>query len=127
MKKRRLGAWLLAVSMAFVSAAASFLAGPAGQAFAQDNGQTVIEAPVEGTYVKGEALISMTTTQAKEGTVNFDRKIQVEECWDFGAAEDESSDRVRDFVALVRSDTYSTQELMEIVSRSEERRVGKEC
>lgn len=120
MKKRRLGAGLLAVSVAFVSAAASFLAGPAGLAFAQDSEQTIIEAPVEGTYVKGEALISMTTTQAaaltKEGTVNFDRKIQVEECWDFGAAGEESSERVRDFVALVRSDTYSTQELMEIVS-----------
>ncbi|MDE7310070.1 MAG: S8 family serine peptidase [Eubacterium sp.] len=74
----------------------------------------------EGTYVKGEALVSMTTTQAaaltKEGTVSFDSKIQVEECWEFGAAEGAQSEQIKDYVALVRSDTYTTEELMEIAA-----------
>ncbi len=74
----------------------------------------------EGTYVKGEALVSMTTTQAaaltKEGTAGFDRKIQIEECWDFGMAEGEQPEQIKDYVALVSSDAYSTEELMEIVS-----------
>lgn len=74
----------------------------------------------EGTYVKGEALVSMTTTQAaaltREGTASFDSRIQIEECWDFGAAQGEKSDQIKDYVALVSSDTYSTEELMEIAA-----------
>ncbi len=75
----------------------------------------------EGTYVKGQALVSMTTTQAaaltKEGTSSFDKDIKVEECWEFGAAQDAESERIKDYVALVSSDEYSTEELMEIVSK----------
>ncbi len=74
----------------------------------------------EGTYVKGEALVSMTTTQAaaltKEGTASFDKDIRIEECWEFGTAQEAQSEQVKDYVALVSSDTYSTEELMEIVA-----------
>lgn len=113
--KKQLCAGLLAAVMAFVFAMPSVIS-------AQEIGQE-IEVPVleEGTYVKGEALVSMTTTQAaaltKEGAASFDREIKIEECWDFGMAEDASSERIRDYVALVSSDTYSTEELMEIAAK----------
>lgn len=105
-----------------LSAAAAFL--PVLSATAVSVQASPQEAEVmkleEGTYVKGEALVSMTTTQAaaltKEGTVSFDNQIQVEECWEFGPAQDAQSERIKDYVALVRSDTYSTEELMEIAS-----------
>ena len=38
------------------------------------------------------------------------------ECWEFGEAEGAQSERIKDYVALVRSDTYTTQELMEIAA-----------
>lgn len=113
--KKKLCAGLLAAAAAFMSVAAP------GMVSAQAGGQEVeIPELEEGTYVRGEALVSMTATQAaalaKEGLVSFDRDIQVEECWDFGEAEDAASDQMKDYVALVSSDTYTTEELMEIVS-----------
>lgn len=116
MKKKKIFAGLLAAAAAFMpvlSASAASL----GAAAAQE-----VEIPEleDGTYVKGEALVSMTTTQAaaltKEGTASFDSKIRVEECWEFGEAEGAQSERIKDYVALVRSDTYTTQELMEIAA-----------
>ena len=89
--------------------------------YAQEQKQD-IEIPriEEGTYAEGEALVAMTATQAaaltREGPAGFDRNIRIEECWDFGAAQQESGSRMQDYVALVSSDTYSTEELMEIVS-----------
>lgn len=74
----------------------------------------------EGTYVEGEALVSMSATAAaaltKEGTASFDQNIQIEECWDFGPSDSSDSGLKQDYVALVSSDTYSTEELMEAVS-----------
>lgn len=113
--RKRLCAGMLAAVTAFFT-----LATPA-MAYAQKEGQD-IEIPVleEGTYVKGEALVSLTATQAaaltKEGKVSFDKNIQIEECWNFGPSEEESSERVQDYVALVHSDRYTTEELMETVS-----------
>lgn len=113
--KKKLFAGLLAAATAFFSVTA-----PAA-AYAQNENQAA-EVPVleEGAYIEGEALVSMTATQAaslaKEGKADFDKNIYIEECWDFGAAQDASSERIKDYVALVRSDTYSTEELMEIVS-----------
>ena len=116
MKKKKIFAGLLAAAAAFMPVL-SVSAASLGAAAAQE-----VEIPEleDGTYVKGEALVSMTTTQAaaltKEGTASFDNKIRVEECWEFGEAEGAQSERIKDYVALVRSDTYTTQELMEIAA-----------
>lgn len=114
--KKKICAGLLTAATAF-----SLLSGPA-VIYAQTQDQDV-EVPEleEGTYVRGQALVSMTTTQAaaltKEGTASFDQDIEVEECWEFGAAQGAGSDRIKDYVALVSSDEYTTEELMEIVSQ----------
>lgn len=114
--KKKICAGLLTAATAF-----SLLSGPA-VIYAQTQDQDV-EVPEleEGTYVRGQALVSMTTTQAaaltKEGTASFDQDIEVEECWEFGAAQGAASDRIKDYVALVSSDEYTTEELMEIVSQ----------
>lgn len=117
--ERRLGTGLLAAAMACLLGLFGTMF-PLCRAYAQDSGQAQVPQLEEGTYVQGEALVSMTTTQAaaltKEGAASFDRDIQVEECWDFGQAQGAQSGQVKDYVALVSSDTYTTQELMEIVS-----------
>ena len=115
MRTKKRCAGFLAAAVAYMSVAAPFAA------YAGIEGQEV-DIPVleEGTYVKGEALVAMTATQAaaltKEGTASFDKDITVEDCWEFGAAQENGSERIRDYVALVSSDTYTTEELMEIVS-----------
>lgn len=113
MNKRKIVAWLLAATAVIWQTA------PVCAAALQTH---EVEVPQleEGTYVKGEALVSMTTTQAaaltKEGTASFDKDIRVEECWEFGTAQDAQSEQIKDYVALVSSDTYSTEELMEIAA-----------
>ena len=115
MNKRKIVAWLLAATAGIWQTA------PVCAAALQTQAHEV-EVPQleEGTYVKGEALVSMTTTQAaaltKEGTASFDKDIRVEECWEFGTAQDAQSEQIKDYVALVSSDTYSTKELMEIAA-----------
>lgn len=115
MNKRKIVAWLLAATAVIWQTA------PVCAAALQTQAHEV-EVPQleEGTYVKGEALVSMTTTQAaaltKEGTASFDKDIRVEECWEFGTAQDAQSEQIKDYVALVSSDTYSTKELMEIAA-----------
>ncbi len=115
MDRKKIIAGLFAVSAAFSAMLTPYAVCVQAQAHE-------IEIPnlEEGTYVKGEALVSMSATQAaaltKEGRASFDSNICVEECWEFGAAQDAQSDQVKDYVALVSSDTYSTQELMEIAA-----------
>ena len=115
MDRKKIIAGLFAVSAAFSAMLTPYAVCVQAQAHE-------IEIPnlEEGTYVKGEALVSMSATQAaaltKEGMASFDSNICVEECWEFGAAQDAQSDQVKDYVALVSSDTYSTQELMEIAA-----------
>lgn len=117
MNKRKIAAWFLAATAAFWSIAPVCTDVVQVQAHSDE-----VEIPKleEGTYVKGEALVSMTTTQAaaltREGTSGFDKNIQIEECWEFGAAQDAQSEQIKDYVALVSSDTYSTEELMEIAA-----------
>lgn len=115
MSRKKIFAGLLAAAAAF----SPILSAGAVSVQAQTHEVEVPELE-EGTYVKGEALVSMTTTQAaaltKEGTASFDRNIQIEECWDFGTAEDAQSEQIKDYVALVSSDTYTTEELMEIAA-----------
>lgn len=115
MNKKKTVAWLLAAVAAFwpILTGGVFSV----QARAQEAEVPQLE---EGTYVSGQALVSMTTTQAaaltREGTASFDKNIQIEECWEFGKAEGALSERVKDYVALLSSDTYSTEELMEIAA-----------
>lgn len=123
MRKKRICAGLLAGATAFLAMTVPYITCSAycSVVFGQEK-EYEIEIPQleDGTYVKGEALVSMTTTKAaaltKEGVASFDRDIQIEECWDFGQAEGAQSEDVKDYVALVSSDTYTTEELMEIVS-----------
>ena len=104
MDRKKIIAGLFAVSAAFSAMLTPYAVCVQAQAHE-------IEIPnlEEGTYVKGEALVSMSTTQAaaltKEGRASFDSKIRVEECWEFGAAHDAQSDQVKDNVALVSTDT----------------------
>lgn len=114
-RKKKICAGLLAVTTAFLSVLAPSLINAQSQVQ-----ETEVPELEDGTYVRGQALVSMTTTQAaaltKEGTASFDRDITVEECWEFGAAEGAGSERIKDYVALLSSDTYTTQELMEIAA-----------
>lgn len=114
MKKKR----LIAASLAAVIGVMTWMTPDSVRA---DEHEVEVPQLEEGTYVKGEALVSMTTTQAaaltREGTASFDSRIQIEECWDFGAAQDGQSDQIKDYVALISSDTYSTEELMEIAAQ----------
>lgn len=115
MEKKKLCAYMLAAAAAFWTVLPGCTAAAQAQAH-----EVEIPKLEEGTYVRGEALVSMTTTQAaaltKEGTASFDKNIRIEECWEFGQSEDAQSENIRDYVALVSSDTYSTEELMEITA-----------
>lgn len=120
LRKYSKGTKLCAVMLAAVMAV--FPASAASLVYAQEDLHKVEIPDLEdGTYVKGEALVSMETTQAaaltREGAASFDKDIQIEECWDFGEAGGEQSGQVKDYVALVSSDTYSTEELMEIAAK----------
>lgn len=117
-------AMILAVVTVFLCEAVTgpFFSDGVWRVLAQDKGgQAEIQELEEGTYVRGEALVAMTTTQAadlaKEGTAGFDPDIQIEECWDFGKAQGAQSEQIRDYVALISSDIYSTEELMEIAAK----------
>ena len=121
--KKKIFSGLLAALVMFLAVA--FPTATYAQINTDSDGETAgnkIEVPQleNGTYVKGEALVSMSATAAaaltKEGTVSFDRNIQVEECWDFGPSDGLETGLIQDYVALVSSDTYSTEELMEAVS-----------
>lgn len=114
MKKKILAA-LLTTATALMAIATPVLA------YEQADGQEVEVPTLEsGTYVEGEALVSMSATQAaalvREGEASFDRAIEIEECWDFGVSDDVGAENIKDYVALVSSEKYSTEELMEIVS-----------
>ena len=69
----------------------------------------------EGTYVEGEALVSMEATEAaalaKEGTYRFDSHVKVESVSDFGDGEKAGK---TSYIVHLTSDKYSTQELMEL-------------
>ena len=113
--KKKILAVLLTAASALLSVAAPVMV------YAQADMQTVEIPELEGgTYVEGEALVSMSATQAaaltQEGAASFDRAIEIEECWDFGRSDDANSENIKDYVALVSSEKYSTEELMEIVS-----------
>lgn len=101
----------------FAAAAVGLLFQPAA-VFAQTPEKQVDIPELAGeNYEEGEILVLMRTTQAaelaKEGAVGTDRKMIVEECWDFGTAENARNDQQREFISHIHSDVYSTEELME--------------
>ena len=77
--------------------------------------EEAVEDLEEGTYVEGEALVSMEATQAvalaKEGTYRFDANVQVEAVSDFGTDEQTGKEL---YIVHLTSDKYTTEELMEL-------------
>lgn len=69
----------------------------------------------ESEYVRGEALVSIETTQAaaltKEGTYRYDRKVCIESVSAFGEDEETGRDT---YIVHLTSDAYTTEELMEL-------------
>lgn len=113
--------WLLSLSLA----AALF----APMAHAESNSRTASAVLESGTYVEGEVLVTLAapkrTVLTKEGSAPFDKEIDVEKSWNFGDADVLSSTKEQAaflsdkklYVSLVSSDTYSTQELIEKLSK----------
>lgn len=117
MKKRFLAGVLL--TAVFVSAqAGSVHLVQASETRVEESAKLLAEAVEsleEGTYVEGEALVSMEATEAaalaKEGTYRFDSHVKVESVSDFGDGEKEGK---TSYIVHLTSDKYSTEELMEL-------------
>lgn len=76
---------------------------------------TAVEELEEGSYVEGEALVSMEASEAvalaKEGTYRFDSDVQVEAVSDFGIDEQTGKEL---YIVHLTSDKYTTEKLMEL-------------
>lgn len=117
MNKRFL-AGILATALAAGMQAVPLQTAQAAQMRMEETSQLLAAAAAdleEGTYVEGEALISLEATEtaalAREGTYRFDADVQVESVNDFGV--DEATGKRMYIVHLV-SDKYTTEELMEL-------------
>ena len=78
-------------------------------------------AKISDNYVEGEAIVTLNasfkTGLAKEGTASFDSDIEVKNSWDFGPAKKKKGKNL--YLSEVRSDTYSTKELIEKLNRQD--------
>ena len=78
-------------------------------------------AKISDNYVEGEAIVTLNasfkTGLAKEGTASFDSDIEVKNSWDFGPAKKKKGKNL--YLSEVRSDTYSTKELIEKLKRQD--------
>lgn len=117
MKKRFL-AGVLVTTLAVGIQAVPLQTVKAAQVRVEETAQLLAEAVEDledGTYVEGEALISMEATQAaalaQEGTYRFDADVQVESVSDFGTDEQTGKET---FIVHLTSDKYTTEELMEL-------------
>lgn len=117
MKKRFLAGVLTAVLIAGIQAV-PLQQVQAAQVRVEETEQLLADAVAdleEGTYVEGEALVSMEATQAaalaKEGTYRFDSAVQVETVSAFGT---ESADGKETYIVHLTSEKYTTEELMEL-------------
>ena len=117
MKKRFL-AGVLVTTLAVGIQAVPLQTVKAAQVRVEETAQLLAEAVQnleDGTYVEGEALISMEATQAaafaREGTYRFDADVQVESVNDFGTDEQTGKEM---YIAHLTSDKYTTEELMEL-------------
>ena len=77
--------------------------------------EEAVENLEEGTYVEGEALVSMEATQAaalaKEGTYRLDKKVRMESVSSFGTDEQTGKEQ---YIVCLKSDQYTTEELMKL-------------
>ena len=117
MKKRFLSG-ILAMALALGAQAVPLQCAQAAQVRVEETSQLLaaaVEQLEEGTYVEGEALISMEATGAaalaREGTYRFDPDVQIESVNEFGV--DESTGKQMCIVHLT-SEKYTAQELMEL-------------
>ena len=117
MKKRFL-AGVLVTTLAVGIQAVPLQTVKAAQVRAEETAQLLAEAVEDledGTYVEGEALISMEATQAaalaREGTYRFDADVQIESVSDFGTDEQTGKET---YIVHLTSDKYTTEELMEL-------------
>lgn len=115
---RRLMAGVLASAVAVGVQTVPLQAAQAAEARVEETGELLaaaVEDLEEGSYVEGEALISMEATAAaalaKEGTCRLDSDVQVETVSDFGIDEQTGKDR---YIVHLTSDKYTTEELMEL-------------
>ena len=113
MKKRFL-AGVLVTTLAVGIQAVPLQTVKAAQVRVEETAQLLAEAVEDledGTYVEGEALISMEATQAaalaQEGTYRFDADVQVESVSDFGTDEQTGKET---FIVHLTSDKYTTEE-----------------
>ena len=77
--------------------------------------EAAMETLEDGSYIEGEALVSMEATAAaaltKEGVYRFDPDVRVEAVSDFGT--DETTGK-ENYIVHLTSDKYTTEELMEL-------------
>lgn len=116
--EKRLIAGALVTALAVGTQALPLQAVKAAETRVEEKAQLLEEAVEdlkEGTYVEGEALISMEATQAaalaREGTYRFDADVQVESVSDFGT---DAQTGKESYIVHLTSDKYTTEELMEL-------------
>ena len=116
--KQRFLAGVLVAALAVSVQAVPLQSVQAAQVRAEETSQlleSAMEELEEGTYVKGEALVSMKATDAvalaKEGTYRFDAHVQVESVNDFGVDDQTGKEN---YIVHLTSDKYTTEELMEL-------------
>ena len=117
MKKRFL-AGAVAIAFSLGAQALPLQTVQAAQVRVEETAQMLAEAVEdleEGSYVEGEALISMEATDAvalaREGTYRFDENVQVKDVSDFGVDEETGKES---YIVHLTSDKYTTEELMEL-------------
>lgn len=116
--KKRILSCALVTALAVGAQAVPLQAAQAAQVRVEETEELLAEAVEdleEGTYVEGEALVSMEATQAaalaREGTYRFDEDVQVESVSDFGVDEETGKET---YIVHLTSDKYTTEELMEL-------------
>lgn len=116
--KKQLLAGVLAAALMLGMQAGSLQLVQASEVRVEETAELLAEAVgdlEEGTYVEGEALISMEAGEAaalaQEGTYRYDSHIQVETVSEFG--ENDETGKTK-YIVHLTSDKYSAEELMEL-------------
>lgn len=116
--KRRVVAGVLVMTLAVSIQTMPLQTVKAAQIRMEETEQLLAEAVddlEEGSYVEGEALVSMEATQAaalaREGAYRFDADVQVESVSVFGTDAQTGKEK---YIVHLTSDKYTTEELMEL-------------
>ena len=116
--KRRVVAGVLVMTLAVSIQTMPLQTVKAAQIRMEETEQLLAEAVddlEEGSYVEGEALVSMEATQAaalaREGVYRFDADVQVESVSVFGTDAQTGKEK---YIVHLTSDKYTTEELMEL-------------